>query len=68
MPSAWFTLVASVNTVNQSVLLQLFKCFNKLGLCQSVSATRSNIDRIITKADDTLRGWRQQVEDYLCQV
>jgi len=54
--------------ITLSVLLQLFKCFNKLGLCQSAGATRCNIDLITTKADNTLHGWRQQVEDQLCQV
>jgi len=43
-------------------LLQLFKCFNHLGLCPSVTAVRKNVDLLVQQADETLQMWKKQVE------
>ena len=43
-------------------LLQLFKCFNHLGLCPSVTAVRKNVDLLVQQADEMLQMWKKQVE------
>jgi len=50
------------------LLLQLFKCFNQLGICQSVTATRRNIDLLVDESDKTLQVWRHQLEQQILQV
>jgi len=44
------------------VLLQLFKCFNHLGICQSISVTRKNIDLIVKESSATLEEWKEEME------
>jgi len=47
-------------------LLQLFKCFNHLGLCQGVGPTRKNIDAVVCETNATLKEWKRLVEvEYL---
>ena len=43
-------------------MLQLFRCFNRLGICQSVTATRRNIDNIGKEANATLKQWKEGME------
>ena len=43
-------------------ILQLFKCFSKLGICQSVDTTRRNIDALVTECDATMESWKRQLE------
>jgi len=43
-------------------MLQLFKCFSQLGLCQSVDATRTNVDAMVTECDATMDSWRKKLE------
>jgi len=44
-------------------LLQLFKCFNHLGICTGVKAVRKNIDLLVHEADDKLQVWKKDVEE-----
>lgn len=43
-------------------MLQLFKCFNQLGICQSVDATRKNVDALVTECDATMQSWKRELE------
>jgi len=61
-------LKTTVDNAVHFLLLQLFKCFNQLGICQGVAATRRNIDVIVNEADSTLKEWRQQAESEMTQV
>ena len=42
-------------------LLQLFRCFNHLGICHSIAVTRRNVDMIAAESRATLQQWREDV-------
>jgi len=42
--------------------MQLFKCFNHLGLCKSIGATRRHIDVVVEECDAKLCYWRSDAE------
>jgi len=42
-------------------VLQLFPCFNHLGICQGVTATRRNVDVIATESRATLQQLQEDV-------
>jgi len=48
------------------VVTQLFKCFNKLGLCQGSGATRKNVDMFVREADSTIFMWKDAVQSHQC--
>ena len=48
--------------------LQLFKCFNRLGICQGADATRRNIDFVVRETDEKLMEWKKLVEDRTIQI
>ena len=39
--------------------LQLFRCFNRLGICQSLSAIRRHVDRFSKEPDKMMMQWKQ---------
>lgn len=60
--SKYPTFMQSRRLRSADVLLQLFKCFNQLALCQGICATRKNIDVIVDETDSKLKQWRHQAE------
>jgi len=68
--SPYLKHVQRVNLHNHALtmLSQLFKCLNHLGLCQSICATRRHIDVVVGEADSKLKQWRQQAESEMSQV
>ena len=46
------------------------KCFNQLGICQSVDATRKNIDLMVAESHEQLQQRKEDVEamESLCEV
>jgi len=49
-------------------LLQLFKCFNHMGICPSVRTVRSNVDLLVKESDEALRQWKNNIELQAQQV
>jgi len=48
-------------------VLQLFRCFNHLGICQGVAATRRNVDIVAKESSATLQRWREDVVEMVKQ-
>ena len=41
---------------------QVFKAFHRMGLCQSDSAARDNVDKLAQECDKQLHTWKTNIE------
>ena len=41
---------------------QLFKCMNHLGVCQSSSTTRTNVDKLVKESGQEIQQWKSALE------